>query len=422
MDELPSRAESGRGATTMTSAEVAEALGISPATLYAYVSRGLIRSLPAEGDKRGRRYLAADVQALLAKKAARTGDETDAADALAATALHWGTPLLNSSITLIADGRLYYRGYDAAELAAHSHFEGVVTLLWTGQMAAHPPKVATQTAPGVLSPSTALPDLARMSAALALAAPADLDAYDLSPAGVIRTGWRILALLGRVALGDAPAQGGMLAECLVAAWCGQAMKADRVAIGALLDRALILCADHELNASSFAARVVASAGATPYAAVSAGLAALGGTRHGGMTERAGALLRELDMAGDARALVAERLRRGEGVPGFGHVLYPDGDPRAVALLDALAQTLPDAPALPKIADLLRVMAARDHHPTLDLALAALMRALGQPEARGLTLFALGRAAGWIAHALEQYADGRLLRPRARYLGPEPRPD
>jgi citrate synthase len=188
----------------------------------------------------------------------------------------------------------------------------------------------------------------------------------------------------------------------------------------LIEIALILCADDELNASSFAARVVASAGATPYAVVIAGLSALSGTRHGGMTERTSALLRELETVDSARALITDRLRRGEIIPGFGHKLYPDGDPRAVVLLDALGQVASDNSRFRQAVELLHLMAERGEYPTLDVALAVLERTLALPDSKSLTIFALGRAVGWIGHAIEQYEDGRLLRPRAKYVGDDPR--
>lgn len=404
---------------TMSAKEVADALDISLPTLYAYVSRGLIRSLPSEDGKRQRRYLAADVEALLAKKEAARHPE-QVADRVSSTALHWGTPVLPSAITLIEDGHLYYRGYDVAELARHSSFEQVATLIWSGDMA------MTQTlfeqhkrqslGDSIQLADNTFPDLSRLQAALALAANHDLDAYDTSPQAVMQTGVRILKLMRRTIAEDqaeVTAKRG-LAELLARAWCPGIDYAAQ-----LLETALILCADHELNASSFAARVVASAGATPYAVVIAGLSALSGTRHGGMTERTSALLRELDMVGSARTLIAERLRRGEIIPGFGHRLYPDGDPRAVVLLDALNHHAGHHPTFRQIAELLRLMAERGEYPTIDVALAVLERILSLPDGKSLTIFALGRTIGWIGHAIEQYEDGRLLRPRARYVGNDP---
>src|SRR5579885_2552542 len=181
----------------------------------------------------------------------------------------------------------------------------------------------------------------------------------------------------------------------------------------LIRRALVLCADHELNASAFAARVVASTGASLAAAVMGGLAALSGPRHGAATERGEALFDELRAAGAMRRAVAVRLARGEAAPGFGHPLYPDGDPRAHVLLSAL-------PEEKRRQDLIEAMdRLGGARPNIDFALVALRRALGLPRGAAVALFAVARAAGWIAHALEQRGEGRLIRPRAHYVGTPP---
>jgi citrate synthase len=184
---------------------------------------------------------------------------------------------------------------------------------------------------------------------------------------------------------------------------------------AAVDRALVLLADHELNVSTFAARVAASAHADPYAAVLAGLSALSGPRHGGVTDRVEALLLEVEALGGASRVVHERERRGELVPGFGHPFYPGGDPRARMLLET-AQTLPGRSRTAAAAfALVEAMAeAGRAAPNVDMALVTLRAALGLPRGAAAGLFAVGRCAGWIAHVLEQYAAGFLLRPRARY--------
>jgi citrate synthase len=165
---------------------------------------------------------------------------------------------------------------------------------------------------------------------------------------------------------------------------------------------------------------VASASATPWDVVSAGLAALKGGKHGGYTERVEALFREAGSAAEARRTIADRLRRGEEIPGFGHTLYPDGDPRGAALLEVANGIAPGSPALELAAALTE--AAREligEPPTLDFGLVALARGLRLPERTPLALFALGRSIGWIGHALEEYALDRLIRPRAAYVGELP---
>lgn len=183
---------------------------------------------------------------------------------------------------------------------------------------------------------------------------------------------------------------------------------------------MIVAADHELNASSFAARVVASAGSTPYASVLAGLSALQGVKHGGYMERVEALLDEISSPEKVRDVLGGRLRRGETIPGFGHALYANNDPRARVLLELLAEQYGDskewqvAQAVIKTVDDLI-----GQFPTIDTALVVLSRVLNLPEGSSLAIFALGRTVGWIGHAIEQYETDRLIRPRARYTGEHP---
>jgi citrate synthase len=186
----------------------------------------------------------------------------------------------------------------------------------------------------------------------------------------------------------------------------------------ILRRCLVLIADHEFNASTFVARCVASTGATPYAVVSAALSALSGRRHGGASARAEALFAEIARGGDPMVVMAGRLARGEELPGFGQFLYPTGDPRAVAILDAIVQALPKARTQIESAAAAGTRLTR-LHPNVDFALAAAAAGLGLPHNAALALFVIGRTVGWIAHAIEQYESGTLIRPRARYTGVRP---
>ncbi|RBL87027.1 excisionase, partial [Streptomyces cavourensis] len=195
--------------------------------------------------------------------------------------------------------------------------------------------------------------------------------------------------------------------------CARAWGLD--AAGADLVRmALVLSADHELNASSFTARCIASTGASLRAGIVGGLAALTGGRHGGTTARVEALWDERDRGGDPGATLRERLARGEDLPGFGHHLYPGGDPRAIAMLGRI---LPQRAAWQSFID--QAFTLVGQRPSLDFALVAVRRHLGLPVGAAFGLFALGRSIGWLAHGLEQRGSQNVIRPRAAYTGIRP---
>jgi citrate synthase len=413
----------------LSAVEAAKSLGISLPTLYAYVSRGLIRSEAAGAGRRNRRYHRDDVERLRTRREQRRNPARAAEQAL-----HWGLPVLDSALSLITAGRLYYRGHDALALAADCSFEQAAQLLWLGTLPqdgegcqpqdAGPPAAAQlDMGKGAdVNQGRRLPaefvSIEAFQSALLRAAPLDPAAYDLRPAAVAQTGARILRRLTEAAVHPDVPMGRSIAESLQLHWAG---KRPRTPMARLLDAALILCADHELNVSAFTARCVASAGATPYAVVVAGLAALQGTRHGGHTARVEALLDEIGTPSQAGRVVSDRLKRGDPVPGFGHPLYPDGDPRGRALLAMTTTALPRS----RHVTLGRAVAveARRHmgeHPTLDFGLVVLARSLGLPRGGGLALFVLGRTAGWIGHAIEQYQSEEIIRPRARYVGVMPR--
>jgi citrate synthase len=401
------------GERYLSAGRAAEELGVSVATLYAYVSRGLVRSEAVEGKKRNRRYRAEDVGRLKQRKERRRDP-----DGVVEGALHWGTPVMESGITLIDDGRLYYRGCDVVDLAGRKSIEEVAALIWTGEPATAPDLFPPEEKPlsgrirTVLGSISGMPPVEVFQVLLPLAAAEDPAAYDLRPTAVSRTGAGILRLMTEAASGeDAP----RLAETLGRGWSPRIAGA-----GALLDAALVFCADHELPVSTFAARCVASSGATPYAVVLAGLTALGGVKHGGEIELVEAFLREVEAAGDAQAVISGRLRRGERIPGFGHSLYPEGDPRGAGLLRLTAEAYPQSPAvelsMAVTEEVLHLMGGR---PTVDFALATVGRALGLPAGGAVALFGLGRTVGWIGHAIEQYRSNSLIRPRARYVGEQP---
>jgi citrate synthase len=379
-------------------------LDVSRATLYAYVSRGFVRSEPVAGRPRERRYAREDVERLRMRAEERRNPEKAAAHAL-----RWGVPILESSITLIADGKLYYRGQDVVELARTRSLEEVASLVWTGAFGADIFDTPLHVISGAAGPD--LPFVNRAQSVLPLVAARDPLAFDLRPRNVAQTGWRIVNLLTSIAA-ESQELADTVEETLARTWAPQSKDAAR-----LIRAALIVCADHELNVSAFTARCVASAASNPYAVVVAGLAALEGTKHGGATARVDALWRELRRSKDVKATLAERLRRGESVDGFGHPLYPDGDPRATLLLELLPAKSKELQFAREVAG--HVERVLGEPPTLDFALVTVERVLRLPRGAALTLFAIGRTIGWVAHAIEQYGQDAMIRPRAKYVGPKP---
>ncbi|TDH36066.1 citrate synthase [Pseudohoeflea suaedae] len=385
-------------------AVAAGALGISRASLYAYVSRGLIRTRADEADPRRKFYSLADIETLQRRKAiARSPGEA------AATTLDWGLPVLASAITRIAADGLFYRGRDAVRLAENATLEECARLLWDcGERDpfAEAGSLPEPWEPAVLARLAALPLVERCQALLPQVGAGQAVRWQRPTARL----WPGAAALLRAVA--AAASRGQPGERPVHSYLAEQWGCDTRGADAIR-RALVLLADHELNASAFAVRVVASTGASLGACLNAGLGALSGPLHGGMTSLVELLFDEMTRSSDVGQLVEARLRRGEGIPGFGHPLYPEGDPRAAAILKHV-------PADPhRDAFVAAVGDATGKRPSVDFALVALRRSCGLPEGAALAIFAIGRTAGWIAHALEQGNDERLIRPRARYIGVDP---
>jgi citrate synthase len=396
----------------LSARDAADRLGISLSTLYAYVSRGKVDSRPG-ADGRSREYLADDVERLIERRQAGRGAAQGAAHSLT-----WGLPVLETRISLIRPHGHYYRGQSAIELArGGASLEDVARLLWAcgdhDPFAALPPS-AWPAAVQAVWRQRGLPALDRTAAALPLLALSAPHAHSTDPRqrreGAARLLRETAALLCAGRPGARPVH-----QSIAASW-----RADDARVPALLRSALVLCADHELNASAFATRVAASTGASLHAAAGAGLAALSGPQHGGAAARAHALIRHALRERHPDACVRERLRHGDELPGFGHPLYPDGDPRAALLLELLAGSRRRLPGMARVQRLVDAAAARcGRAPSLDFALAAIAVLHGQDEDAALSLFAAGRMAGWLAHALEQQEAGGLIRPRARYAGTMP---
>jgi citrate synthase len=404
--------------TWLDAASAAELLGVKRRTLYAYASRGLVRTAP-EGSTRRRRYLRADLDRLRARSDARAGHA-----AVAAGALRWGEPVLDSALTEIRPEGHQYRQYPACELAeAGMGFERVAELLWHGQLPEQglqwpTPKtagVSARTLSSLLAAGAGPLDV--LAVALPVLAVQDDHRHDVGEAAatmrartLLRRMTAVLAIARDPKQAKHALQAHTVARSLLRVFGGRTGQAAATAV----DRALVLCADHELNPSSFAARVAASAGADLYASVGAALATFSGPSHGGATERVERLLHETGRPDRAVRVIRERLACGESLPGFGHPLYPQGDPRGALLMREARNLGGRIRAVQTMDALAQAMElAGGDRPTVDFGLVALRRALKWPAGSAAALFAIGRSAGWIAHAREQQAMGFMLRPRAR---------
>ena len=393
-------------------ARACELLGISPATLYAYVSRGLVQSRPGP-DHRSRVYRRSDVDKLLQRKRAGRGAARGAAQSL-----DRGLPVMETRISLIRADGPYYRGRSAVALAREgATLEDTARLLWDCGDEDPFDRPLEQEWPGTVQTvagDTRLPPLERAMAAIPLLALEVRHSFNSSATVRREIAATLLRQNAALVAGVAPANA-PVHLLLARHW-----KPRDPRFAEMVRAALVLCADHELNVSAFAARVVASTGAHLHATVCTGLSALSGPRHGGATARAHALIGEALAAPSPGAHVAARWERGDDLPGFGHALYPDGDPRAAALLEMLREARGRNPAMRGLEQAITAAEeASGQHPNIDLLLAALCHAHGLPAAPALVMFAAGRLAGWLAHALEQQASGMLIRPRARYVGEQP---
>ena len=387
----------------LTAREAAAELSVSLATLYAYVSRGLVRSEPV-GDSRARRYRADDIRALRSRRRGSGAVQPSAEAAI---------PVLDTAIATVTEAGPIYRGVPAVALAEVATFEQVAALLWDARRAdpfdAGNMPVLDDAMRAIFAATANAKPLPRAIAVLALASDVDPRAHNRSPEGRAATGARVMRLVTAAILGTAPS------PLPIHRQVAHAWAKDHPAAEDLLRRALVLLADHELNASTWTARCAASTGLSLYDAVIAGLAALKGPRHGGAGPLAARMLAEFG-DGDIAAAIADRVTLGEPIPGFGHTVYVDGDPRADVLLRALSASGADPRLTIELPRL--VTEATGLYPNIDYALAVLMRTLGLAVGHETALFAIARTAGWIAHAIEQLQSGALIRPRARYVGQE----
>ena len=408
----------------LSTAEVARRLGVKRETVYAYVSRGLLERHPASGPHHSE-FDPEEVERLAAR--ARRPDRSSALEVVVETELTLLEP----------QGRLSYRGRDATRLAKFRSFEEVVALLWDGA----PPTpwgLDAERAAAIAALDEALgaeaPAGERIAAVVATLAARDPQRDDRDPDSVRRAGAEVFAGILAARGAEPSHRDGKSPQASVAArlWVALAdgdtkPRPEQVAA---LNAALVLLADHELAASTFAARVAASAWAGPYRVILAGLGPLGGALHGGAGHAVEELLDEVAAGADPAAALDERIASG-GVPGFGHRVYRDRDPRADHLLERLGIPTPfllspsglqkeEASAVAAAKSLLAAAAERElPAPNVDFALATLVKAHGLRDGASPTIFTVARIAGIVAHALEEYEFRLRFRPRASYVGPAP---
>jgi citrate synthase len=400
-----------RAAGYLTAAETARLAGIKPATLYAYVSRGVVQAhRPA--DARTSMFHPDDVQRLRTRPARGARPELS----------------IPSAITLVRPDGLYYRGTDAIALAATHSYEQVAALLWQGSPGTSRPWQATAaaveagTAAQRALTNDALP-LERLQAAVAAIATADPVRFDVTPAAVGRLApGLIAAMVGslqlRSRLPDVQVHGLPAAQSLAGNLAARLSgKRPTAALVSSVNAALVLLADHELAASTVAVRIAAAVRSPVYGCIAAGLGALQGPLHGGTSLRVEDLLGQIRAPATAEDVIHAHLSRGDPLWGFGHPLYQAGDPRAAALLGLV---LGSAPARQrKTVEALLTFAAANSlpPPNVDLALGALAHCWSLTRGSGQAIFAISRTAGWIAHAIEEYERKANYRIRAAYTGP-----
>jgi citrate synthase len=379
----------------MPRGEALTQLGVKPQTLYAYVSRGRITARPDPQDPRRSLYAADDIARLLD----RSIKASKAAGGAPASTPVRGDLSLESALTTYDNGRLYYAGRDVVAFSETATLEQTARLLWGGEddpFADLKPRVDVNF-PGAVR--------ARLFADLARRAEEDAAGPGRGEKSLRREAASILSEAVDSLTGGGP-------RLYLHQRLGRLWKLDERGCD-LLRRALVLSADAEMNAPTLTARIVASTGAPLAASALSGLAALSGPLYSGRLAQVQAYVAESKRSSDARMAARQRLAQGLDLPGFGHPLFPDGDPRAAALIGA-------AKVRDDMADILRVgEGLSGHAPNFDMALSMVSRVLDLPKDGAFVVLAVGRLVGLLAHALEQAATGSPIQARLRYVGPEP---
>ena len=376
----------------ITLTEAARRLGVRAQTVYAYASRGSIAVMQDPDDPRKSLYRAEDVIALCRKK--QVGRKRAA---LAAGTIFGAEPCIPSGITTFSKGRAWYRGRDSIQLSDTATLEDTAALLW---QATTP---VTFDAPAVALPAGERDRQCAFTLLATLAAHGHSTLGRLDSALHIEAG-QLVAIVARAFGAHDDAGLPWTHQRLAAGWGLDDRGAD------LLRRAMVLVADHEITSSAFAARITASTGASLAGCLLTGLATLSGPLHGDASGRVRAVFDDVQRLGAAH-VVDHHLKSAIPIPGFGHHLYPDGDPRAAALLARL-----DPPAeLAHFID--KVTTLTGQRPTIDVALAMLSVQLRLPRDAAFGLFSTARSVGLLAHCIEQLRVGKVIRPRSRYTGP-----
>lgn len=402
----------------LTSAQAAARLHIKPATLYAYVSRGLLSSARAENG--GSTFDPLDVEAFAASR--RKGSRPAGGPV--------GRPLmvLDSDLTLIQNDELFFRGVSAADLARRLQFEDGVRLLWATPNSHDDIDDRFVSRPDVVKAIhkaySALGDaprfMGRLKLAVLIAGSRDPVRDSLGQAAVRDAGRQILSTMvdSLPNLQTGPRLSAPLATRL---WSKVSPLEPSTGNLGLLNATMVLCMDHDLAISTMSARVTASARADPYAAVIAALSTLDGAMHGAASIAAVGMLTETMATGRAERAISDQIARFQIIPGFGHIVYKEVDPRAEFLFKAMRE-LPDYREALGAADRLSaVVRSRTPRPAnLDLALAVLVIGAKMQADAGELIFAVARTAGWVWHILDEYAQPAMrLRPESRYTGTKP---
>lgn len=385
----------------LSAAAAATRLGVKRATLYAYVSRGLLH-VHARSGRRGSWFDPVEVDALVQRARGPADRRPDLS--------------ISSAVTLIEAGSYWYRGLEPAQLARDCSYEGVAELLWIGRDPSLSTRwpVETESALRARAAQDLLPHDApaadRLRVIVAILGATDPLRFDLRPEGATATARRLMAN----AIAALPGRRAATVAERIGAWLGP-RTLGRDALRAI-NAALIVMADHELAGSTLAVRVAASFKADPYAAVSAGLGAVAGAWHGAASRQVEQMLTRVAQGERAEDVLGRALGSDHAVPGFGQPLYPDGDPRTPILLE-LARQFGATAEGDRLADVARVQGMPV--PNVDFGLAVLSRALTLRVGAGEAIFCVGRLAGWLAHAIEEYGSRSQLRPRALYIGRRP---